>query len=547
MKLAFMELSTHIPQKLQEEDNTEKMSPISNEKSTTKHLEEVKAVKFDHSGLPLIPQPSDSPYDPLNYPNWLKYTILIEVSFLAFLATLNVAIINPAVVPLSVEFDIPHVTATYQTTVAIGTSALGPLVFTPFANVYGRRPAYLLCVLIGFASALGSAKATSFGTLIVARAINGFGPSAALGLGAGTVVDLFYTHQRGKAMGIFTLMLTNGAHLAPIVGGYVARDRGWRWCFWVGAILNGAMFILCLLFMPETLFDRVNDASFDDELAGNIGDTDSEDINPSRLRGEAYISPRMSLNIYLNRLWFWDLEKPAARQLKAIDFVVKPLSMLKYPSVAFPALYYAVTYGFASIEPALTLATLFTEIYHFDTVRNGLANGVSLLVGASLGELCSGPVTDAMMQRARKKALARGETASAEVRLQGIWTGAVTVPIGLLIDGLTIHFATTFIAPCIGMAVACFGIQIVTSVCYTYSCSDCYRSRSNDVSQCFNFFRQLFGLTLGFYSIPFGEKIGFEWSFTVFAAICIITFLPIVVLMFNGERWRRTLGEPKDI
>jgi len=136
---------------------------------------------------------------------------------LAFLATLNVAIINPAVVPLANEFRIAHVTATYQTTVAIGTSALGPLLFTPFANVYGRRPVYLLSTLIGFVSAIGSAKASSFGTLIVARAINGFGPSAALALGAGTVVDIFYSHQRGKAMGLFTLMLTNGAHLAPIV------------------------------------------------------------------------------------------------------------------------------------------------------------------------------------------------------------------------------------------------------------------------------------------------------------------------------------------
>lgn len=127
------------------------------------------------------------------------------------------AIINPAVVPLSKEFDIPPVTGTYQTTVAIGTSSLGPLLFTPFANVYGRRPAYLLSVLIGFVSAIGSASAKSYGGLIAARAINGFGPSAALGLGAGTVVDLFFEHQRGKAMGFFTLMLTNGAHLAPIV------------------------------------------------------------------------------------------------------------------------------------------------------------------------------------------------------------------------------------------------------------------------------------------------------------------------------------------
>lgn len=151
---------------------------------------------------------------------------MAQVSFLAFLATLNVAIINPAVVPLSAEFNIPHVTGTYQTTVAIGTSALGPLVFTPFANVYGRRPAYLLSVLIGFASAVGSANAKTYGTLVLARAINGFGPSAALGLGAGTVVDVFFMHQRGKAMGIFTLMLTNGAHLAPIVSLSLYQIRG---------------------------------------------------------------------------------------------------------------------------------------------------------------------------------------------------------------------------------------------------------------------------------------------------------------------------------
>ncbi|RDB25095.1 hypothetical protein Hypma_007426 [Hypsizygus marmoreus] len=521
-------------------------------------------LKLDQSGLPLLPQPTASPFDPLNYPNWLRYAILAEISLLAFLATLNVAIINPAVVPLSADFNISHVTGTYQTTVAIGTSAVGPLVFTPFANVYGRRPAYLLSILIGFASAVGSAKSTKFGTLVLARAINGFGPSAALGLGATTVVDLFFVHERGKAMGIFTLMLTNGAHLAPIVGGYVAKDLGWRWCFWVGAILNGAMFFICLFFMPETLFDRPPDIETT-KLTTELDDIEECKASPQPIYGEQFISPPLTLKTYLNRLWIFDLERPPSRRLQSGDFIVKPLSMLKYPSVAFPALYYAVTYGFASIEPALTLATLFTEIYHFDTVRNGLANGVSLLVGASLGELCSGLVTDAMMQRARRKALEQGINAPAEVRLQGIWTGAIAVPVGLLMcvnkllssvderdtiitaDGLTIHFAMTFIAPCIGMAVACFGVQIITSVCYTYSCSDCYRWRSNDVSQCFNFFRQIFGLTLGFYSIPFGREIGFQWSFTVFAGICILTFLPIVALMLRGEHWRKRVDKPKEM
>jgi len=147
----------------------------------------------------------------------LKWLILIEVSILAFLATLNVAIINPAVALLAKEFSITEVTATYQTTIAIGTSAIGPLIFVPIANVYGRRPVYLFTLFIGFASAIGSATAKSYGTLILTRAFNGSGAATASVLGAGTSSDMFFMHQRGKVMGLYTLMSTNGAHLAPIV------------------------------------------------------------------------------------------------------------------------------------------------------------------------------------------------------------------------------------------------------------------------------------------------------------------------------------------
>ncbi|KAL4263982.1 hypothetical protein AB1N83_004686 [Pleurotus pulmonarius] len=58
-------------------------------------------------------------------------------------------------------------------------------------------------------------------------------------------------------------------------------------------------------------------------------------------------------------------------------------------------------------------------------------------------------------------------------------------------------------------------------------------------SQCFNFLRQLFGMTLGFYSIPFGDKIGYHLSFTLFAIVCVITFLPILALMRWGGTWRK--------
>ena len=61
--------------------------------------------------------------------------------------------------------------------------------------------------------------------------------------------------------------------------------------------------------------------------------------------------------------------------------------MAKYPSVLFPAIYYAAQYGFASILPAVTVASIFTEFFHWDTLQIGLGYGVALTIGSCLGEV----------------------------------------------------------------------------------------------------------------------------------------------------------------
>lgn len=50
-------------------------------------------IKLDQHGMPLIPQPTNDPLDPLNWPLWLKFTTLIQVSLIAFLGLLGAALI----------------------------------------------------------------------------------------------------------------------------------------------------------------------------------------------------------------------------------------------------------------------------------------------------------------------------------------------------------------------------------------------------------------------------------------------------------------------
>ena len=177
---------------------------------------------------PLLPEPSNDPKgkpnilhtlvlapillyskrsptsDPLNWPLALKIAILLQVSVLSALGGINTAIINPAYVPLAEEFGITTVQAGYQTTVCIALSGIAPWLWIPLANKYGRRPVLIGTTSLGFASALGSAYARTFGQLVAARVFNGLFP-AAFALGASVVVDLFFFHQRGRSMGVFTV------------------------------------------------------------------------------------------------------------------------------------------------------------------------------------------------------------------------------------------------------------------------------------------------------------------------------------------------------
>lgn len=50
--------------------------------------------------------------------------------------------------------------------------------------------------------------------------------------------------------------MTNGAHFAAIVGGYIGQGGGWQWGFWTGAILTAFAFVLALFLLPETLLSR---------------------------------------------------------------------------------------------------------------------------------------------------------------------------------------------------------------------------------------------------------------------------------------------------
>ena len=77
------------------------------------------------------------------------------------------------------------------------------------AGSYGRRPVYLASTFIGVVASFGTGLANTWKTLIVARFFSGVGVGAAMALGPAIVNDMFFPHEKGLKMGIWTVFLTS--------------------------------------------------------------------------------------------------------------------------------------------------------------------------------------------------------------------------------------------------------------------------------------------------------------------------------------------------
>jgi hypothetical protein len=226
--------------------------------------------------------------------------------------------------------------------------------------------------------------------------------------------------------------------VAPLIGGFVAQSLGWRACFFIPGYIQLGTFVLTVFSLPETLYSRTNPVASD-----------------TAYREHSYVD-----------LLLFKRSRLAGRQLQARDFT-RPFEMLRYVAIIIPSIFYMTCFSYGTVLFALTGASLFGELYHFDTAQTGLLLSIPLLIGCLIGEFNAGWVTDWMSNR-----YARGHNGERlpEARLNAIW-GALLIPIGIIIEGVCLsHSKTvTWVGSAFGMGIAGLGLQIATTVIYAYT------------------------------------------------------------------------------
>ncbi|CAG8049408.1 unnamed protein product [Penicillium salamii] len=188
-----------------------------------------------------------------------KLFIVMMVSLASFFSLLSGQIYYPVMPTLAHKYDLTTELVNLTITIYMIVQGLAAIFMGTFADIGGRRPAYIVAFAIYIAANIGLALQNSFAALLVLRCVQSAGISGTVPFGYGVIADIAPTAERGKYIGPIAAGVNVAPALGPVIGGLLAKFFGWRSVFWFLAIISGGYLAFFVLFMPETARKVVGD------------------------------------------------------------------------------------------------------------------------------------------------------------------------------------------------------------------------------------------------------------------------------------------------
>ena len=182
-------------------------------------------------------------------PTWLFVTTLAGLSMLGPFA---IDAILPAFSVLGEHFGASAAALQQTLSVYLLAYAAMSLIHGPLSDALGRKPVMATGMALFVASSLAAGFVPSFTLVLVCRGLQGAAAGAGQIVSRAQVRDVFTGDRAQRTMAQVAMLFALGPALAPIIGGLLVVAGSWRGVFWFQAAYGLVMFLLIVLWMPET-------------------------------------------------------------------------------------------------------------------------------------------------------------------------------------------------------------------------------------------------------------------------------------------------------
>ncbi|KAI1443683.1 MFS general substrate transporter [Annulohypoxylon stygium] len=451
----------------------------------------------------------------------MRWWIVFMNCISAFLSPITANIYFPAIPALAQDLGVPVSKINLTLTTYMILQGLAPTLFGDFADIAGRRPAFIIACAIYLGANIGLALQRNYAALLILRMVQSGGSSGTIALVYGVVADIAASSERGKFMGIVGAGLTIGPALGPVIGGLLSQYLGWPSIFWFLTILAVCWLIPYVLAVPET----------GRKVVGN-GSIPPQGWNMTLLD---YIrSKRHPVNRPSNH----------PRQKLRFPNPLNTLSVIGNKDMALVLGYNACLYmGFNLITA--TLASQFADIYHYNEIQLGLCY---LPIGGAtmISSITTGYILDWNFRRIAKKLGVRVEGKRGndlkgfpieKARLQIAYP---LVSLGLIVSigyGWALHYETHVAVPLVLLFFIGIGVtgpfQIINVLIVDlYPQAPATATAANNLCRCLS---GAVGTAIIQYII---DAWGRGWTYTFIALIYGVFSPALWIIQKYGPQWR---------
>ncbi|KAF9695801.1 hypothetical protein EKO04_005949 [Ascochyta lentis] len=444
--------------------------------------------------------PND-PRNPMTFAKTKKWIMAIAVANSVLVVSFCSSAFSGGIQQIMIEFSVSQEIVTLGVSLFVLGFALGPLLWAPFSEMYGRQVVFAgtyLCFMAFNAAVAGGQNIWS--VLILRFFAAAFGSSPLTNAG-GVIADLFSANERGLAMSIFSAAPFMGPVLGPIIGGFLGMTEGWRWVNGLMAIWAGVLLIVTACLVPET-------------------------YPPVLLRRRAEKLSKMTGKVYRSRT---DIDQGKISLGEAFATGLKRPWILLFcePIVLLLSLYHAIIYGILYM-----LFGAFPIVYR---QGRGWNEGISGLpfVAVAIGVLLAITyviVVDNKMYMKKVNESGKGYT-TPEARLPMCLVGGIVLPIGLFWFAWTNSPDLPWAASVCAAIPFGFGMVLIFLSIMNYLI-DSYTIFAASVLAGNGIIRSVFGAAFPLFTKQMYDGIGIHWASSV-PAFLAVACIPLPFLFYK--------------